>query len=98
VFSPSAEVRGHTSNTWKLEIGKEKVNITDLEQVGGYAVKIYFDDGHKTGLYDWNYLYKMGRNSNELWQLYLERLREAGKQRSGPDPFEAMTGAADTAS
>jgi DUF971 family protein len=90
VFSPSAEVRGHTADAWKLETGKEQVNIDDLEQVGGYAVKIRFDDGHKTGLYDWNYLYNLGRGQAELWALYLERLQRAGRQRNGPDPFEAL--------
>ncbi len=90
IYSPSAEVRGHTQNSWKLETGKEKVAIIDLEQVGGYAVKIYFDDGHKTGLYDWDYLYRLGRNSSELWELYLERLRRAGKERTSSSPFDDM--------
>ncbi len=90
VFSPSAEVRGHTADAWKLETGKEQVNIDNLEQVGGYAVKIYFNDGHKTGLYDWNYLYNLGRGRVELWALYLERLHNAGKQRNAVDPFEAL--------
>ena len=90
VFSPSAEVRGHTADAWKLETGKEQVNIEKMEQIGGYAVKIYFDDGHKTGLYDWNYLYNMGTGRAELWALYLERLRNAGQQRNGPDPFETL--------
>ncbi len=90
VFSPSAEVRGHSADAWKLETGKESVNIDRLEPVGGYAVKICFDDGHDTGLYDWNYLYNMGRSSAELWALYLERLSNAGERRNGPDPFEAL--------
>jgi DUF971 family protein len=90
VYSPSAEVRGHAPGTWKLEVGKEGVNITDLQQVGSYAVKIVFDDGHRTGLYDWGYLYKLGQNTEELWGLYLERLEKAGKKRNGPDPFEDL--------
>ena len=90
VFSPSAEVRGHTADAWKLETGKETVNIDKMEQIGGYAVKIYFDDGHKTGLYDWKYLYNLGRGWRELWALYLERMAKAGKQRNGPDPFEGL--------
>jgi DUF971 family protein len=87
VYSPSAEVRGHTPGAWKLQVGKERVNITELLPVGQYAVKIVFDDGHKTGLYDWGYLYKLGRDAPELWQRYLERLHSAGEQRDGPDPF-----------
>lgn len=90
VYSPSAEVRGHTAGAWKLVIGKENVNITDLQQVGGYAVKIFFDDGHNSGLYDWHYLYKLGENRRELWNLYLERMEKAGERRGHPDPVEAL--------
>jgi DUF971 family protein len=90
VYSPSAEVRGHTPGAWKLQLGKENVNITDLQQVGGYAVKIFFDDGHNSGLYDWGYLYTLGKKSQELWDLHLERLEQAGEKRNGPDPFEVL--------
>jgi DUF971 family protein len=90
VYSPSAEVRGHTADAWKLVTGKENVNISNLQQVGGYAVKIFFDDGHKSGLYDWRYLYKLGEKRRELWDLYLERMNQAGKQRNGADPIEAL--------
>jgi DUF971 family protein len=87
VYSPSAEVRGHVASEWRLVEDKEGVNITDLQQVGSYAVKIIFDDGHQTGLYDWGYLYQIGKNRHELWTLYLERLQKAGKGRKAPDPF-----------
>lgn len=87
VYSPSAEVRGHSPDQAKLQVGKEGVNITDLRQVGSYAVKIFFDDGHSSGLYDWRYLYKLGRAWQPLWFDYVERLKAAGEQRSGPDPF-----------
>ncbi len=90
VYSPSAEVRGHTPGAWKLQVGKENVNIRDLQQVGSYAVKIFFDDGHNSGLYDWGYLYTLGKNRAELWALYLERLEKAGAQRHAPDPFDAL--------
>ncbi|MFP4603183.1 MAG: gamma-butyrobetaine hydroxylase-like domain-containing protein [Halochromatium sp.] len=90
VYSPSAEVRGHTPDQAKLQIGKERVNIRDLEQIGSYAVKIVFDDGHRSGLYDWQYLYKLGRGWQPLWLDYLSRLKDAGRSRSAPDPFELL--------
>lgn len=90
VYSPSAEVRGHSPDQARLQIGKEHVNIIDLRQIGTYAVKICFDDGHDSGLYDWGYLYKLGRAWQPLWQNYLARLRDAGHSRSGPDPFDAI--------
>jgi DUF971 family protein len=92
VYSPSAEVRGHSPNTAKLQVKKEQVNITDLQQVGQYAVKIVFDDGHKSGLYDWAYLYKLGRAWQPLWLDYLERIKAVGYERSAPDPFDLLKG------
>ena len=90
VYSPSAEVCGHSPDEAILQVGKEGVGISDLQQVGNYALKIFFDDGHKSGLFDWQYLYKLGRAWQPLWVDYLERLRASGRERSGPDPFEAM--------
>ncbi len=98
VYSPSAEVRGHTPDHAKLQIGKEQVNIADLQQIGTYAVKIIFDDGHRSGLYDWPYLYKLGRAWQPLWLDYLGRLRDAGHARQGEDPFELMQGRGETPS
>ncbi|MEY6431989.1 DUF971 domain-containing protein [Thioalkalicoccus limnaeus] len=90
VYSPSAEVRGHRPDQARLQTGKERVTIDDVRQIGTYAVKIVFDDGHDSGLYDWAYLYKLGRGWQPLWQDYLRRLRDAGVERDGEDPFEAL--------
>jgi DUF971 family protein len=57
VYSPSAEVRGHGAGQEVLQIGKEDVNISTIEPVGNYAIKLTFTDGHDTGLYSWDYLY-----------------------------------------
>jgi DUF971 family protein len=83
-------VRGHSPDQAKLQVGKEGVAITDLQQIGNYAVKIFFDDGHKSGLYDWQYLYKLGRAWQPLWFDYLKRLSDAGFKRIGPDPFDDL--------
>lgn len=81
VYSPSAEVRGHGPGQEVLQVGKEKVNIEKIEPVGNYAIQLYFDDGHSTGIYSWETLYMLGENYEALWQEYLERLRKAGKER-----------------
>ncbi|MEN8132088.1 MAG: DUF971 domain-containing protein [Pseudomonadota bacterium] len=81
VYSPSAEVQGHGPGQEVLQIGKEDVNITDIEPVGHYAVKLVFDDGHDTGIYVWDYLYDLGANQAQQWQRYLDRLKEAGYPR-----------------
>ena len=80
-YSPSAEVRGHGPGQEVLQIGKEHVNITAIEPVGNYAVKLVFSDGHDTGLYSWDILYDLGVNQERNWQRYLGRLTEAGYQR-----------------
>ena len=82
VYSPSAEVRGHAPGQEILQLDKEDVNITDMMPVGHYAVKLCFDDGHDSGLYDWDFLYRMGQKQDSLWQDYLRRLQEAGHSHS----------------
>jgi DUF971 family protein len=81
VYSPSAEVRGHGPGQEVLQIGKEQVNITDIEPVGNYAVRLRFDDGHDSGLYSWDTLYDLGRHYDEYWNDYLKRLEAAGIKR-----------------
>jgi DUF971 family protein len=81
VYSPSAEVQGHHNEGAVLQVGKEKVNITNIQQIGQYAVKIFFDDKHKSGLFTWRYLYDLGENYDAHWADYLRRLEEAGHQR-----------------
>jgi DUF971 family protein len=81
VYSPSAEVRGHGPGQEVLQVGKEQVNISAIDPVGSYAVRLHFDDGHNTGLYSWDLLYELGVHQQEKWQAYLERLQRAGHTR-----------------
>ena len=81
VHSPSAEVRGHGVGQEVLQTGKRLVAIVGLEPVGRYALKIVFDDGHDSGLFDWAYLRKLGDEQDSYWQNYLERLAAAGESR-----------------
>ena len=84
VFSPSAEVRGHGPGQETLQLGKENVNIKDIEPIGHYAVKLGFDDNHDSGLYDWGLLRELGDNQEEYWKDYLARCDEAGYERKQP--------------
>ena len=84
VYSPSAEVQGHTEDQRKLQVGKENVNIERIEPLGNYAVLPHFDDGHNTGIYSWETLYNMGANYDSMWHRYLEELEEAGHKRKEP--------------
>lgn len=84
VYSPSAEVQGHGPGQEVLQIGKQDINITKIEPVGHYAIQLFFDDNHDTGIYSWDTLYNLGKNQATLWPEYLKRLEDAGHKR--PDP------------
>jgi DUF971 family protein len=81
VFSPSAEVQGHSPDQRQTVPGKKNVHVSDLEQVGNYAVRIRFDDGHDTGLYSWSYLHELGTFYEERWADYVRELAEKGLSR-----------------
>ena len=84
VWSPSAEVRGHGVGQETLQTGKRDVLITAIEQIGHYAIKPVFSDGHDSGIFSWEYLYDMCINQEEMWQDYLDRLEQAGVSRDTP--------------
>jgi len=86
VYSPSAEVRGHAPGEETLQVGKADVNIERIEPVGTYAVQLFFDDGHDSGIYSWEWLYLIGKNHTKLWQEYLDKLEQAGQKRA-PSKF-----------
>lgn len=81
VFSPSAEVRGHSEDQRVLQTGKRDVGIESLEAIGNYAVRINFDDGHDTGIYSWEYLRELHDQYDLNWQKYLEELKTANASR-----------------
>ena len=81
VFSPSAEVRGHGSGQETLQTGKKQVAITKVQAIGNYALQLFFDDGHNTGIYSWNYLVSLHHDREDNWREYLEQLSRAGASR-----------------
>ena len=81
VFSPSAEVRGHSAEQRKLQTGKKHIGISDIQAVGNYAIRIVFDDGHDTGIYSWEFLNDLGAKQDDYWQEYLTELKQANGSR-----------------
>lgn len=81
VESPSAEVQGHMPDQKKTVGGKKNVGIKGLEEVGHYAIRIEFDDGHDTGIFSWEYLHELGQNKDKVWQDYLQALADQGLSR-----------------
>jgi DUF971 family protein len=63
--SPSAENLGETDvfgNRYggAPGAGRAGVRVTGWEAVGNYAIRFEFSDGHRTGLYTFDYLRKLG--------------------------------------
>ena len=81
VYSPSAEVRGHGEGQRILQTGKKHVNVTSIEPVGNYAIRLAFDDGHNTGIYAFDYLRELGANQEKLWREYELELQKANASR-----------------
>ncbi len=81
VYSPSAEVRGHSAEERKLQTGKKNVGVRQIEAVGNYAIRIVFDDGHDTGIFSWEFLHDMGENHDKYWQEYIADLKAANASR-----------------
>jgi DUF971 family protein len=81
VESPSAEVQGHSPDQKKLVAGRRHVGIAAIEAVGNYAVRLTFDDRHDTGIYAWDYLYRLGQEQAAVWDAYVAALAKAGLSR-----------------
>ena len=66
--SPSAEVRGER-DIFGQQYGGEAprdhrdVAVRGWERVGNYALRFDFSDGHRTGLYSYELLRKLGESS-----------------------------------
>ena len=81
IYSPSAEVRGHSEAERVLPSGKKHVGIRRIEAVGNYGIRIVFDDGHDTGIYSWTFLRDLVENQERYWQDYLRELKEKNASR-----------------
>lgn len=92
VHSPSAEVRGHGRGQEVLQTGKRNVHILAIEPVGNYAVRLVFSDGHDSGIYSWDILYRYALEHETMWAEYLQRLEAAGASRDVASPPLASHG------
>ncbi|NOR80070.1 MAG: DUF971 domain-containing protein [Methyloprofundus sp.] len=84
VFTPSAEALGHAPGQETLQVGKEYVAIEAIRPIGNYGIAPDFSDGHNSGIYTWELLYKLGNEYDTLWAGYLEELKIAGHKRIEP--------------
>src|SRR5882672_5117668 len=84
VYSPSAEVQGHSPDERKTVGGKRNITIIEVHPVGNYAVRLGFDDMHSTGIFSWDYFLKLGRDQGHMWRDYLDELAAKGLTRDPP--------------
>lgn len=84
VESPSAEVQGHGPGQRVTVAGRRHVGIIRIEPVGHYAVRLYFDDLHDSGIFGWDFLRQLGEQYAERWAAYGTALAEKGLSRDPP--------------
>lgn len=70
-FCPCAHCQGHHGPIVFVE-GMGNPELADIEEVGNYAVRLTWADGHGTGIYSFRFLRELG----ELADVPLEKLSE----------------------
>jgi len=56
-FCPCAECQGHQGPIRFVEGGD--LELTDIQEVGNYALQLTWGDGHATGIYSFSYLRRL---------------------------------------
>lgn len=54
-FCPCAACQGHGAGTWTF-VQNDGPTITEIGEVGNYAISLRWSDGHTTGIYSWETL------------------------------------------
>lgn len=59
--SPSAETQGHGNGPKPPPpVISDDLTVEKADPVGRYAIRIFFSDGHSSGLFTWAYLRELG--------------------------------------
>ena len=74
VESPSADVQGHGGPKIIVK-NKKNVQISKIEEVGNYAIRIIFSDDHSSGIFSWDLLYEFGKNQKKHLENYYNSLK-----------------------
>jgi DUF971 family protein len=77
-FCPCAHCQGHQGPIgWTAAATDEDLDLLDIEEVGNYAVRLVFADGHSTGIFSFSHLRQLGEVSRlplaEVKQLRFSR-------------------------
>lgn len=79
-FSPSREAAGPPAGSRRAGAAAP-VDIERIEAVGHYALRLVFDDGHDTGVYSFDTLYRLGRDQAANQAAERDRRARAGEDR-----------------
>jgi len=63
-FCPCAECeeeRGKQSSTYISLYTKDQLSIKNIRAIGNYGISIEWGDSHSTGIYQYEYLYRLGK-------------------------------------
>ncbi|MGQ9643215.1 MAG: DUF971 domain-containing protein [Ignavibacterium sp.] len=44
---------------------ENQITVSEIRQVGKYAISIFWNDGHNTGIYEYTFLRLIGENSKD---------------------------------
>ena len=86
-FSPAREAAGPPAGRHRAgggggaPIDGAPVGIERIEPVGRYALRLVFDDGHDTGVYSFDTLYRLGRDQAANQAAERDRRERAGAHR-----------------
>src|SRR5512133_3376258 len=70
-YCPCATCQGHAGKIEYREGGN--LELRDIRRVGNYALALGWADGHDTGIYSFEFLYKLGKRVEEEGEEALEQ-------------------------
>lgn len=64
-FCPCAHCQGHQGPiVWAGDFEDPALELASIEEVGSYALRLGWGDGHSTGIYTWRHLRALGALSD----------------------------------
>lgn len=61
-FCPCAHCQGHQGPVrWAADATDRDLELLEIEEVGNYAVRLVWADGHSTGLYSFDFLRRLAK-------------------------------------
>lgn len=69
-YCPCAMCQGHGSRplAWNEPKGDAAITVSDISQVGNYAMCIAWEDGHNHGIYSWEFLRNIVDKPDDIFE------------------------------